>query len=68
MEKIDLLKIASGCGYKNTASVDNVDDLDRELKKAKKEKDQLEKDLTEMFALYALKKKADAIWGDKEGD
>ncbi len=36
MEKIDLLKIASGCGYKNTVSVDNVDDLDRELKKAKK--------------------------------
>jgi hypothetical protein len=42
--------------------------LKSELKKAQKEKDQLEKALAEMSALYALKKKADAIWGDNEGD
>lgn len=42
--------------------------LKAELKKAKKEKDQLEKALAEMSALYALKKKADALWGDNEDD
>lgn len=42
--------------------------LKAELKKAKKEKDQLEKALAEMSALYALKKKADAIWGGNEDD
>ena len=42
--------------------------LKNELKKAKKETDQLEKALTEMSALYALKKKAESIWGDKEDD
>lgn len=42
--------------------------LKAELKKAKKEKEQLEKALAEMSALYALKKKADALWGDNEDD
>jgi len=39
-----------------------------ELKQTKKEKEQLEKALAEMAALYALKKKANAIWGGNEDD
>lgn len=42
--------------------------LKNELKKAKKEKEQVEKALAEMAALYALKKKAESIWGVKEDD
>lgn len=45
-----------------------VQDLKIELKKSNKEKIQLEKALTEMSALYALKKKAEALWGAKEAD
>lgn len=36
MNKIDLQKIASGCGYTNVALVDNYVDLDIELNRAKK--------------------------------
>ncbi len=43
-------------------------ELKNALKKAQKEKDQIEKALAEMSALYALKKKAEALWGDKEDD
>lgn len=32
---IDLVKIAAACGYPNTVCVDNFEDLDKELKKAK---------------------------------
>ena len=32
---IDLVKIALACGYPNAVCVDNFDDLDRELEKAK---------------------------------
>ena len=35
-EKIDICKIASSCGYKNTVCVDNFDSLDTELKKTVK--------------------------------
>lgn len=34
-EKIDLVKIAEGCGYKKFISVDNFDDLDKVLLEAK---------------------------------
>lgn len=34
-EKIDLVKIAEGCGYKSAVCVDNFDALDEALKKAK---------------------------------
>ncbi len=34
-EKIDLVKIAEGCGYRNTASADNFEELDRALCEAK---------------------------------
>ena len=34
--KIDLVAVARGCGYKNAVCVDNFDDLDKELKLAKK--------------------------------
>nr|HPJ44418.1 helix-turn-helix domain-containing protein [Spirochaetota bacterium] len=58
---------------------DILKDKDTELKqenaKLKKEKKDLEKELrrkekalAEMAALLTLKKKADAIWGDKEDD
>lgn len=43
-------------------------DLKEKLKKAEKEKKQVEKALTEMSALYALKKKAEALWGESEED
>lgn len=33
---IDLVAIAKGCGYPHAVSVDNFDDLDKELKEAKK--------------------------------
>lgn len=33
---IDLVKIALACGYQNAVSVDNFDDLDRELEKTKR--------------------------------
>jgi len=41
-------------------------DLKTELKKTLAEKKQVEKALAEMSALYALKKKAEALWGDSE--
>lgn len=34
-EKLDLIKIAEGCGYKNAVSVDSFDALDAALEKAK---------------------------------
>ena len=34
-EKIDVVKIAEGCGYKNAVSVSSFDALDEELEKAK---------------------------------
>ena len=43
-------------------------DLKKELKKTLAEKKQVEKALAEMSALYALKKKAEALWGDSEED
>ncbi len=43
-------------------------DLKKELKKTLVEKKQVEKALAEMSALYALKKKAEALWGDSEED
>lgn len=53
----------------------NIEDLQKqnkelliELAKSKKEKKQIEKALTEMSALYALKKKAAEIWGEVEDD
>ena len=39
-EKIDLIKIAEGCGYPNCVCVDNFDDLDKALNHAK-EKNEL---------------------------
>lgn len=42
--------------------------LKKELKKAVSEKKQVEKALAEMSALYALKKKAETLWGDNEAD
>lgn len=42
-------------------------DLKIELKKTLTEKRQVEKALAEMSALYALKKKAEALWGENEG-
>lgn len=41
-------------------------DLKIELKKTLAEKKQVEKALAEMSALYALKKKAEALWGESE--
>ncbi len=35
-EKINLVEIAKACGYPNAACVDNFNDLDKELEKAKK--------------------------------
>ncbi len=35
-EKIDLVNIAKACGYPNAVCVDNFDDLDNELEKAKR--------------------------------
>jgi len=43
-------------------------ELKAKLKKAEKDKTQTEKALAEMSALYALKKKAEELWGDKEDD
>lgn len=43
-------------------------ELKKELKKTQTEKKQVEKALTEMSALYALKKKAELIWGEKGED
>lgn len=37
MGKVDLFTIAKGCGYPKAVSVDNFDDLDRELNTAKEE-------------------------------
>lgn len=42
--------------------------LKKELKDLKKELNRKDKALAETSALLVLKKKADAIWGDKEGD
>ena len=42
--------------------------LKRELKALKKELSRKDKALAETSALLVLKKKADAIWGDKEDD
>ena len=36
-EKVDLVKIAEGCGYKSVVCVDNFDALDKTLNKAKKQ-------------------------------
>ncbi len=43
-------------------------ELKKELKKTLAEKKQVEKALAEMSALYALKKKAEALWGESEED
>lgn len=43
-------------------------ELKIKLKKAEKDKVQTEKALAEMSALYALKKKAEKLWGDREED
>jgi hypothetical protein len=40
----------------------------KENKKLKKELARKEKALAEIAALLVLKKKAEEIWGDKEGD
>jgi transposase-like protein len=40
----------------------------KEIKKLEKELDRKEKALAEMAALMVLKKKAEAIWGEDEGD
>ena len=42
--------------------------LIQENKRLKKELAKKEKALAEMAALYTLKKKAEALWGDKEDD
>jgi len=54
---------------------DKKDSEKQAMKKLQKENKRLEKELkrsqaalAEMAALYTLKKKADAIWGDKEDD
>lgn len=36
MANVDVIKVAEGCGYKNTVSVDNFDKLDQALNSAKK--------------------------------
>ena len=35
MSNVDLIKVAEGCGYSNAISVDNFNDLDKALEKAK---------------------------------
>lgn len=44
------------------------DPRDKKIKKLEKELQRKEKALAEAAALLVLKKKADAIWGDKEDD
>jgi len=46
----------------------NVRQLKKELKNLKKELNRKDKALAETTALLVLKKKVDAIWGDKEDD
>ena len=45
-----------------------IKDLQKENKRLQKELNKKEKALAEMAALYTLKKKAEALWGDDEDD
>jgi len=47
---------------------DKIKSLEKENKKLLSELKRKEKALAEMAALYTLKKKADAIWGEREDD
>ena len=53
---------------KNEKQKDENRKLKQENKELKRELRRKEKALAEMAALLTLKKKADAIWGDKEDD
>ena len=53
---------------KNHAEKLEKKQLIQENKQLKKELRKKEKALAEMAALYTLKKKAEALWGDEEDD
>jgi hypothetical protein len=61
-------EIAQVMAEKSDKAKENMSQLTKENKRLKKELARKEKALAEMAALLVLKKKADAIWGDKEDD
>jgi transposase-like protein len=52
----------------NSKEKQKIKDLEKKTKKLEQELRKKEKALAEMAALYTLKKKAEALWGDNEED
>ena len=54
--------------YKGHSEKEEIKKLKKENKRLSEELDKKEKALAEMAALYTLKKKAEALWGEREVD
>ncbi len=63
--KQELRDMVEDKGHKEKQKIKN---LQKENKRLQKELNKKEKALAEMAALYTLKKKAEALWGDEEDD